>query len=1264
MQVVDELKKFFAKKSSKLRTLRTYLDKTESSGELYRFTLRKKVHLLSKVSRLQKRVQSLGWEMKLAAIGSTVAALTPFDKIQAQDLGPFVQKDRLENPLRPPLPGYRLKPTSVDLDNDGDYDIVIGANYGYLKLFVNDGSGGFNDYGSLYSSYTNAYGTYLQGIQAGNPSFIDVDGDGDLDLVVGKPYGTTLFYINNGDGTGSTPPTFTAQSGPWNPVTKAGNPFDGLGLFPFQGQRFFFIDYDADGDLDLLLSERGYTSDEQQLLYYENTGSSQFVSGSITGLPPLYSADYGYRVSALLADIDQDGELDLLFGRSYGDITFFKGGSGTFTKQTGPWEPVGKTGNPFDGFSTNGNTYPELIDMDLDGDNDIVIGYNQPFLNNVEPLAYFENKGNGVFEHKIFLDNPLGGAATGAEGAPYFVDIDGDGQLDALLGGKYGTSLTYYKNDNGTFNLVTGPTNPFENIVEGLSNWAGAKPVYVDIDDDGDLDLITGDYYGNITFFLNDGGDLTKQIMDASNPFFSLGSPTNKDFYTGNYYSVRITGNSNTAIDMVDIDNDGDLDLFSGNSNGGVDFFENTGTKQAPYFEKPVDPADNPLDDSHIPQFFANSFQGDTQPRFVDLDNDGDADLVLGGRYYYYYKYYGSTKNGVYYFENIGTPEAAEFTLIRPLLEYTQYKPNPSLIDIDSDGDLDLFVGDYRGWFEYYANENPAPVTTVSPTTFEYTFGSGPTVVDATVTLADDDNDLINKAIIVIQGYQTGDILGFTPMGGITGSFNTSTGTLTLTGKALISTYQDVLRSVTYDFTGTKPPSASQSPGKSNRNGGRTITVSKSMQISVFDDELTFPVAASLAVSLVFPNITPTLATSAGSSTFLTGTPIAIDPALFVADSDDSDLAGATVQISSSTFIAGEDNLLFTSQNGISGSYNGASGILTLTGVASVANYQIALQSIQYQSLSTPPTFTPRTIEFMVDDGEGLSALASKSVNVVNQGPAITASPLTANFNGILTLDLSTISSDPDSNLDLSSFNIIQQPASGAVGSITGTTLTVNFASTNFIGTDNIVVEVFDAEGLQTQATLTITISNQAPIITPTSINVAVQGIAIIDLLTLVSDADNNLDPTTFSIFQQPISGAAATISGTTLTIDYSNTAFAGFDNLIVEVFDLAGARAEATITIQVEGDIVVRNGMSPNGDGFNDYFKIENIVVLGAQNKVTIYNRWGDKVFEVENYDNQTRRFEGKSDGGNDLPSGVYFYKIEFINGKPELKGYLTLKR
>lgn len=84
------------------------------------------------------------------------------------------------------------------------------------------------------------------------------------------------------------------------------------------------------------------------------------------------------------------------------------------------------------------------------------------------------------------------------------------------------------------------------------------------------------------------------------------------------------------------------------------------------------------------------------------------------------------------------------------------------------------------------------------------------------------------------------------------------------------------------------------------------------------------------------------------------------------------------------------------------------------------------------------------------------------------------------------------------------------------------------------------------------------------------------------------------------------------------------------------------------------EGDIVVYNGISPNDDGLNDYFIIEGINKY-PKNKVSIYNRWGVKVFETTNYNSNGNVFNGYSDAkgtisrDNGLPSGTYFYVIEY---------------
>lgn len=84
-------------------------------------------------------------------------------------------------------------------------------------------------------------------------------------------------------------------------------------------------------------------------------------------------------------------------------------------------------------------------------------------------------------------------------------------------------------------------------------------------------------------------------------------------------------------------------------------------------------------------------------------------------------------------------------------------------------------------------------------------------------------------------------------------------------------------------------------------------------------------------------------------------------------------------------------------------------------------------------------------------------------------------------------------------------------------------------------------------------------------------------------------------------------------------------------------------------------------SGITPNGDGRNDRWIIDN-VELFPQNKVRIYNRFGNMVFDGENYDNNTVVWEGRNLSGNELPSGTYFYLFE-SNSDVE-KGWIELTK
>jgi len=221
-------------------------------------------------------------------------------------------------------------------------------------------------------------------------------------------------------------------------------------------------------------------------------------------------------------------------------------------------------------------------------------------------------------------------------------------------------------------------------------------------------------------------------------------------------------------------------------------------------------------------------------------------------------------------------------------------------------------------------------------------------------------------------------------------------------------------------------------------------------------------------------------------------------------------------------------------------------------------------------------------------------------------------------------------------------------------------------------GSETYSVTVTDTTGCVSPASesLSVTVlpepcNNEAPAIAAVALSTIIEGQVTVDLIPLITDADNNLDLSSLTITQQPASGAIATITNGILQINYAGVNFSGKDQLTIQVCDLFAACATQVLEIDVIGDIEIYNGLSPNNDGLNDIFLIQYIDLLPdtQENKVTIYNRWGSKVFEVEKYNNTSKVFRGLNDNGNELPSGTYYYKIEFKN-RDTMTGYLTIKR
>ncbi|NGF57534.1 T9SS type B sorting domain-containing protein [Parapedobacter sp. SGR-10] len=183
-------------------------------------------------------------------------------------------------------------------------------------------------------------------------------------------------------------------------------------------------------------------------------------------------------------------------------------------------------------------------------------------------------------------------------------------------------------------------------------------------------------------------------------------------------------------------------------------------------------------------------------------------------------------------------------------------------------------------------------------------------------------------------------------------------------------------------------------------NAGVTYTIVMTSYSPGATGAITFEIIGpgSVDVGTVVTNTPPTITTSAGTTAFTEGAPVAIDNSLTVTDSDNATLTSAAVSISGN-FQSGQDMLAFTNQNGITGNYNHSTGVLSLTGTASLANYQAALRSITYNNSSDNPNTADRTISFVVSDGTDDSAPATKTVSIVVTSDDCTVSAIMADVD-------------------------------------------------------------------------------------------------------------------------------------------------------------------------------------------------------------------------------------------------------------------------
>ncbi len=655
------------------------------NGDFFALPLDIRNRMLRRLKLLYKRLTQLSNKQKLRWAAAAMAVI----------FSASVAHANFEDPV--PLTGIRVDdstaPVFADVDGDGDLDIVTGNYDGTISYYENEDG--------VYTQLTggsNPFNAIDVGFYAA-PSFANIDGDSDLDLVIGE-YGGQLYYYRNDAG------TFTELSG-------ASNPFDGIDVG--YGSHPTFVNFDGDSDMDVVVGDFGGL-----IHYLENSGGNYT---EITGASnPFDGIDVG-AAGALphFADLDGDSDLDLFVGDKAGLIHSFQNDSEVFTELTG-------TSNPFNDIDIDDDTAPWLIDGDGDSDLDLVIG------DNGETLRYFENN-SGTFAERTGTLNPYEGI-VGSSGAQTFSDIDGDSDLDLVISDANSSELKYFENIDGEFIPDTTDNNPFKGIA--LTN---VKPILADVDGDEDDDLVVGNELGTIQYFVNDAGTYV-ELTGASNPFdgIDVGDYSypafgdvegdgdldlfigEKDGYISYYKNVTGSFMPQTGADnpvdgidfgissqpvLADFDRDGDVDMMIGRSlNDTIKYYENNaGTLSE------LEGDNNPL-----AEFDAGIFYS---PEFQDLDADGDLDLYLfdiNGHYYFVeYMMPGITVNTG---GSLNTTEAggtATFTLV------LDSEPSAAVtIELES-SDTD------EG--------------TVSPVSLTFTPGNWETPQEVTITGVDDTED-------------------------------------------------------------------------------------------------------------------------------------------------------------------------------------------------------------------------------------------------------------------------------------------------------------------------------------------------------------------------------------------------------------------------------------------------------------------------------------------------------------------------------------------
>lgn len=560
----------------------------------------------------------------------------------------------------------------VDYNCDNLPDIFT-STPGGIRIYKNTSTGNVISFqmveSLLYSYYfSGMVNLYVSSVDI--PAIIDVDDDGDIDVLTFGLVGAKVEYhknysVENGYGCDSL--LFQLRNECWGNFTESA--FNNqLTLFDTCANNLGTVELDNldhpnifdDNTAHLsttYIEAEGQRHSGSCLLAFDNNGinSKDLLIGDISAKNLVYAENGGTGVNLASSIISQD--------------------------------------SLFPSYDTPVNIQTMAcafhVDINNDGEKDLIV--------TPQTTALSENKkGVWLYENLATTTNPdfnfqtidflQGDMIDRGEGSlPVLFDYDNDGLLDLFVSNygefnnstnTYDCKLALFKN-NGT---ATAPSfvqvnDNFENLASTMND-NSLHPTFGDLDNDGDKDMIVGGYFGTLYYFEN--------IATTGNPADYVLSQAN---LTDNTSSIIDVGLYSAPL-LVDLDRDGDNDLIIGARTGALVYYENIGTASTFNFRHRTDT----LGGLFVRQY--GYFTGYSVPAIYD--QGGKYQLIIGSQSGYIH-HYDSIENNIY----------GNYRMVDTMLLGAPHgiRSGVALADINNDGEMDIFTGNYRGGICFFKGD-------------------------------------------------------------------------------------------------------------------------------------------------------------------------------------------------------------------------------------------------------------------------------------------------------------------------------------------------------------------------------------------------------------------------------------------------------------------------------------------------------------------------------------------------------------------------------